>query len=102
MFTKTTLFLLSFLCFTISVSAQDLFVSSVESMAPVDKKPLWNPDRGLHLESIYQVFDTEGYIPNPYGRGAGQGQVGVESYPDGFMDKRNQDFQSEGDSITIT
>lgn len=92
-----------FLCiFVVFAHSQELFVSSVEIPSPADKRPLWNPDRGLHLESIYQASDTEGYIPNPYGRGAGQGQTGSESYPEGFMDTRNKDFQSEGDSITIT
>ncbi|MDR2843427.1 MAG: DUF4832 domain-containing protein [Candidatus Symbiothrix sp.] len=88
-----------FLC---ALNAQDLFLSSVEQQAIVDKTPLWNPDRGFHLESIYQVTDTPDYIVNPYGRGAGQGQVGTEVYPAGFMDTRNADFQSTGDSITIT
>ncbi|MDL2223958.1 DUF4832 domain-containing protein [Bacteroidales bacterium OttesenSCG-928-M06] len=99
---KINLLLLFLLGFTSLVSAQGLFVSSVEKAKTVDKKPLWNPDRGLHLESIYQASGTKGYIPNPYGRGAGQGQVGAEKYPEGFMDTRNEDFQSKGDSITIT
>lgn len=100
---KKTILLSFFLLIFLGLSnAQSLFLSSVGITTPIDKKPLWNPDRGLHLESIYQVSDTEGYIPNPYGRGAGQGQVGEEKYPDGFMDTRNKDFESQGDSITIT
>ncbi|MDR3365444.1 MAG: DUF4832 domain-containing protein [Prevotellaceae bacterium] len=78
-----------------------LFLSVVAPKAPVDIAPLWNPDRGLHLESIYQV-DVDGAIANPYGRGAGQGAVGDEVYPAGFMDTRNEDFQSWGDSVTLT
>jgi hypothetical protein len=39
---------------------------------------------------------------NPYGRGAGQGAVGDEVYPVGFMDTRNDDFSSWGDSVTLT
>jgi hypothetical protein len=39
---------------------------------------------------------------NPYGRGAGQGAVGDEVYPEGFMDTRNDDFSSWGDSVTLT
>jgi hypothetical protein len=78
----------------------------VPLIAPVeveaeDIRPLWNPDRGLHLESIFQV-DVDGKIANPYGRGAGQGAVGSEVYPEGFMDTRNDDFQSWGDSVTLT
>ncbi|NDV46731.1 DUF4832 domain-containing protein [Paludibacter sp. 221] len=84
------------------MQAQNLFLASMGSEDIVHKTPLWNPDRGFHLESIYQATDEVGYIPNPYGRGAGQGQVGSEKYPDGFMDTRNEDFQSEGDAITLT
>ena len=93
--------LISLYCISI-IQAQNLFVSSIGTVEAVNKEPLRNPDRGLHLESIYQVSATEGYIPNPYGRGAGQGQIGDEAYPDGFMDTRNADFKSESDSITIT
>ncbi|MDR1121869.1 MAG: DUF4832 domain-containing protein [Dysgonamonadaceae bacterium] len=85
-----------------NLSAQDLFLSSVERKGIESIMPLFNPDRGYHLESIYQVTDLAGYIVNPYGRGAGQGQVGDEAYPDGFMDTRNADFQSLGDSISLT
>ena len=98
---RISLIILFFLA-TLSIYAQDYFVSSVAPKEIVNKEPLWNPDRGLHLESIYQVSDQEGYIPNPYGRGAGQGQIGDEVYPDGFMDTRNVDFKSEADSITLT
>lgn len=82
--------------------AQDLFLSSVARQEIISMEPLVNPDRGFHLESIYQVMDEPGQILNPYGRGAGQGQTGNEAYPDGFMDTRNADFQSLGDSITLT
>jgi hypothetical protein len=85
-----------------NLSAQDLFLSSVARQEIVLTTPLANPDRGFHLESIYQVMDESGRILNPYGRGAGQGQIGDEAYPDGFMDTRNADFQSQGDSITLT
>jgi hypothetical protein len=80
-------------------------VAPVTSESLVDVAPLWNPDRGLHLESIYQVDvpkDGARVIANPYGRGAGQGAVGDEVYPEGFMDTRNTDFQSWGDSVTLT
>jgi hypothetical protein len=94
---------LFFLCGTTSVfHAQNLFLSSVARQEIVAITPLANPDRGFHLESIYQVMDEAGKILNPYGRGAGQGQIGDEAYPDGFMDTRNADFQSQGDSITLT
>jgi hypothetical protein len=82
-------------------TAADLFLSVIAPQEPVDIAPLWNPDRGLHLESIFQV-DVDDRIKNPYGRGAGQGAVGDEVYPDGFMDTRNEDFQSWGDSVTLT
>jgi uncharacterized protein (DUF736 family) len=81
--------------------AISLLLSVIAPQKPVDIAPLWNPDRGLHLESIFQV-DVEGRIANPYGRGAGQGAVGNEIYPEGFMDTRNEDFQSWGDSVTLT
>ncbi|MDH8702688.1 hypothetical protein M2138_002056 [Dysgonomonadaceae bacterium PH5-43] len=99
---KSIFVTLLYLSMCITMNAQNLFVSSVGDVQPVNKLPLWNPDRGLHLESIYQIEDTEGLIRNPYGRGAGQGQVGDEKYPEGFMDTRNADFKSEGDSITLT
>lgn len=98
---RISLILLTLACL-LPVQAQNLFISSVEEVESVSKKPLWNPDRGFHLESIYQVSGTEGYIPNPYGRGAGQGATGAEAYPEGFMDTRNEDFSSTGDSVTIT
>ncbi|MDR1436660.1 MAG: DUF4874 domain-containing protein [Candidatus Symbiothrix sp.] len=86
----------------LTLSAQDFFLSSVARKEIVSIAPLSNPDRGFHLESIYQVMDEAGKILNPYGRGAGQGQTGDEAYPDGFMDTRNVDFQSQGDSVTLT
>lgn len=99
------LFLLLLSCCSF-MQAQQLFVSSAESPKIVRKIPLWNPDRGLHLESIYQIEDTKGLIRNPYGKGAGQGKWStgdpIETYPVGFMDTRNADFQSQSDSITIT
>lgn len=95
---KHLLGLITLVGFVLSANAQDsnndlYFVSPVEIPAAVKKTPLWNPDRGLHLESIYQVSNTEGYIPNPYK---------YEDYPVGFMDTRNENFESGGDSITIT
>ncbi|MDR1526504.1 MAG: DUF4832 domain-containing protein [Dysgonamonadaceae bacterium] len=95
-------FCLPVLCTNTSAQQQRLFLSSVARQEMVPITPLANPDRGFHLESIYQVMDEAGVILNPYGRGAGQGQVGDEAYPDGFMDTRNADFQSQGDSITLT
>lgn len=80
---------------------EGLFLSVVAPAEAEDIAPLRNPDRGLHLESIYQV-DVSGAIANPYGRGAGQGATGDEVYPDGFMNTRNEDFQSWGDSVTLT
>jgi hypothetical protein len=99
---KFTLILLALYGNALTLSAQELFLSSVPRKEIVSILPLSNPDRGFHLESIYQVMDEPGLILNPYGRGAGQGQIGDEAYPDGFMDTRNADFQSTGDSITLT
>ncbi|MDR2843808.1 MAG: DUF4832 domain-containing protein [Candidatus Symbiothrix sp.] len=90
------------ICFTnlLPLNAQDIALTSIAPKQIENITPLWNPDRGLHLESIYQISDSR--IFNPYGRGAGQGQTGNEVYPEGFMDTRNQDFQSFGDSISLT
>jgi hypothetical protein len=57
----------------------------------VSKTPLWNPDRGLHQEVIYQVYDDK--VMEVYGD--------HEVYPAGFMYDKNVQFQSAGDSITI-
>jgi hypothetical protein len=101
-FIANTLLLIVFAGNGRCLCAQDLFLSSVARKEIASITPLFNPDRGYHLESIYQVTDSAGYIVNPYGRGAGQGQTGDEVYPEGFMDTRNTDFQSMGDSISLT
>ena len=57
----------------------------------VSKTPLWNPDRGLHQEVIYQIYEDK--VMEVYGD--------HEVYPAGFMSDKNREFQSAGDSITI-
>lgn len=66
---------------------------SLKEIVSID--PLWNPDRGLHLESIYQVTNTAGRIINPY-------KSTTEIYPVGFMDTRNTEFDSKNDAVSIT
>lgn len=70
---------------------KELFLASVENKSIVNKAPLWNPDRGLHQEVIYQIYDDK--VMEVYGD--------HEVYPAGFMADKNRQFSSEGDSITI-
>lgn len=98
--------LLAACSYIVPVCGQSLFLASTAEKDIASIDALNNPDRGLHLESIYQVSGTQaGYIFNPYNKGAGQGGDGEkeqEVYPIGFMDTRNDDFSSHQDSISLT
>jgi len=52
--------------------------------------PLNNPDRGYHLESGYFAHS----FVNPFNTS--------ETYPDGFIPKRNEMYKSASDGVTLT
>lgn len=103
------LFLYSLLLFfTIEntpITAQTLFISSIEEQPIVDKESFGNPDRGFHLECNFIITQTEGQMYNPYGSGVGQilepGE-NFEYFPEGFVQTRTEELQIEEDSIRLT
>ena len=67
----------------------DTSVANTDTGAIASVEPLRNPDRGYHLESNYFAHS----FINPFNTS--------ETYPDGFIDKRERSLGAVGDSLTL-